>query len=299
MSRKYASRIASIPAPPVRPRYVRAQKSVDDDLPRSFNASPSPEFQPTNELGLDLGDRESSDLRYMHQDYTVGAEEAAKELEDSVLGDSISALHSKDRLIDRKRGAAATVLSDASSDFDVPSISQRDGDGVATKKRKLDVDMDDITDELERSIAGDKPSITLPGKKSVSKGRGKGSLTPLVGPGSELGANKPRKKPGPRKKGDTLPLKSQDLMGPPSASGSIAGDMTPAPSVPASPALSTAVVYELNEPVAPLKRAKKVDETAMLKRVYALEEAQRKVWINIAKRDVAKVGIIHLSKAFG
>ena len=38
-----------------------------------------------------------------------------------------------------------------------------------------------------------------------------------------------------------------------------------------------------------MKRAKKVDDSTMLKRIKALEESQRKVWTNIAKRDVAKV----------
>jgi DNA helicase INO80 len=52
------------------------------------------------------------------------------------------------------------------------------------------------------------------------------------------------------------------------------------------------IVYELDEAVPPLRRAKKVDDVAMLKRVKALEEAQRKVWTNIARRDVAKVQTI-------
>jgi DNA helicase INO80 len=37
-----------------------------------------------------------------------------------------------------------------------------------------------------------------------------------------------------------------------------------------------------------LKRAKKVDEATMLKRIKALEESQRKIWKNIARREIPK-----------
>jgi DNA helicase INO80 len=46
-------------------------------------------------------------------------------------------------------------------------------------------------------------------------------------------------------------------------------------------------VYELDEIVPPLKRAKKIDENAMAKRLKNLEEPQKKVWTNIARRDIA------------
>jgi hypothetical protein len=41
--------------------------------------------------------------------------------------------------------------------------------------------------------------------------------------------------------------------------------------------------------IPPLKKAKKVDDTTMLKRIKTLEEAQRKVWKNIARREIPKV----------
>jgi DNA helicase INO80 len=69
------------------------------------------------------------------------------------------------------------------------------------------------------------------------------------------------------------------------ASASVA----PGISRPASPAHSVSVVYELGDIIPPLRRAKKVDEPAMMKRIRALEESQRKAWTNIARRDVAKV----------
>ncbi|KAG2753873.1 hypothetical protein P692DRAFT_201890414 [Suillus brevipes Sb2] len=65
-------------------------------------------------------------------------------------------------------------------------------------------------------------------------------------------------------------------------------DITPSASRPVSPALTaTSVVYELDEIVPPLKRAKKIDENAMAKRLKNLEEPQKKVWTNIARRDIA------------
>ena len=38
-----------------------------------------------------------------------------------------------------------------------------------------------------------------------------------------------------------------------------------------------------------LKKAKRIDDAGMWKRVKTLEEAQRKVWTNIARRDIVKV----------
>ncbi|KAF7311017.1 SNF2 family helicase ATPase [Mycena chlorophos] len=78
-----------------------------------------------------------------------------------------------------------------------------------------------------------------------------------------------RKKPGPKKKrflGQRLPRL------PPSAP----------------------FYFELGEEVPPLKKAKKVDDGVMVKRIKTLEESQRKVWTSIARRDVAKVYKFHI-----
>ena len=50
-----------------------------------------------------------------------------------------------------------------------------------------------------------------------------------------------------------------------------------------------AIVYDLGDVPPPLKKARKVDEAGMSKRVKTLEEAQKKVWTNIARRDIIKV----------
>ena len=54
----------------------------------------------------------------------------------------------------------------------------------------------------------------------------------------------------------------------------------------------SSAVHELDEVIPPLKRARKVNAGGMLKRVKTLEENQRKVWTNIAKRDVIKVSVL-------
>ena len=189
-------------------------------------------------------------------------------------------------------------LSETSSDLEVPPPARN---GHVHKRRKVERDRDgtDAADEFERSVVDESVSAPpthklLAGAKGRGKGKGKQQREMSVESGSAPGAAvKQRRKPGPRKKLDALPPATQELLGVPSASASVAGDQTPiGGSRPASPALTSvsATVYELDDEIPPLKRAKKIDDAAMMKRVRTLEEAQRKVWMNIARRDVAKVG---------
>lgn len=224
--------------------------------------------------------------------YGPSAEDAAREFEDSILGTAPEL-----QMLDKGKGKqpakrpAVDAMSDGSSDLEVPAASKRDNAGHATKKRKVDKDAADMADELERSITSDllAASSAKPGPSAKGKGKTKQSSLRDGTPDSISATPKPpRKKPGPKKKLDHLPSEFLGLgSGPPSASG----DVTPSISRPSSPALTATsnIVYELDEPVPPLKRAKKIDDAAMLKRVKNLEEAQRKVWTNIARRDVAKV----------
>jgi DNA helicase INO80 len=157
-----------------------------------------------------------------------------------------------------------------------------------------------MADELERSITGEQLG-TSPKKSGPSaKGKGKAKQLPLRDGSPDSAstvAKVPRKRSAPRKKLDNLLApETLELLGLGSGAPSVSGDATPAISRPPSPVLPSSgwsVVYELHEVVPPLKRAKKIDETAMLKRVKTLEEAQRKVWTNIARRDVAKVYKYH------
>lgn len=175
--------------------------------------------------------------------------------------------------------------SDSGSDAEVPVRPP-------TKKRK--VDKDEAADD-QRSLLDESVGMTAsPANKilSVAKGRGKGKQREQSADSvSATATPKGRKKPGPRKKLDNLPPATQELLGVGSTAPSVSGDVTPSGSRPPSPTLTSisATVYELDEAIPPLKRARKVDGAAMIKRVKNLEETQRKVWQNIARRDVAKV----------
>lgn len=200
-----------------------------------------------------------------------------------------------------KRPALEGEMSADSSDLEMPVAVRRDKSGHAIKKRKIDKDAADMADELERSITGDLPSPSKPGPSVKSKG---GQIPPREGTPESISATvkAPKKRAAPRKKLDNLPPETLELLGLGSAPPSVSGDVTPSVSRPASPALTATsnIVYELDEVVPALKRAKKVDDVAMLKRIKALEEAQRKVWTNIARRDVAKVraGFVKCSKTY-
>ncbi|CAK5264971.1 unnamed protein product [Mycena citricolor] len=109
-------------------------------------------------------------------------------------------------------------------------------------------------------------------------------------------AKAPRKKPGPKKKGFGPELEMQRA----SLAPSVASDVTPALSRPSSRPSSPGPIanpyyFELDEQIPPLKKAKKVDDSVMIKRLRTLEETQRKVWTNIARKDVAKVYKYHVS----
>jgi DNA helicase INO80 len=233
----------------------------------------SPAYEDGNELGLELGDYDGR--QRSRRDYD--AEDAASAFEESILGEGHH----------RKR-AGHPSHSDASSDVEGLSVS-KGVSGRVSKKRRLEPDFDDGIDDLERSFAGEESISAAITRKSSGKGKGRGSgaLTPS-GLAADPVSGKIRRKGGPRRKGDLLALRGQEL-GPSSAAGSVAGDVTPAASLPGSPALSASMIYEIGDVAPPLKRAKKIDDAAMQKRLAALEEAQRKVWSNIARRDVAKV----------
>lgn len=273
------SRLARIPPPPSPPPILPV--SVDDDLLSTLHPSPPPD----SALFDYAGDSNEYDRPSLCRTFNVGAEAAARELEESLLG-SRPRSKRKDPL---KRPANGAV-SDASSDLEVPTSAVRK-DKPANKKRKVDHDPSAIADEFERTV---NEASMSPAKPVKSKGKGKvsqlrehsvestatSSLTP-----------RSRKKTAARKRQDGLYPDGVGQSGLGSAAGSVAGDATPSASRPASPALTvtSTVVYELDEVVPPLRRAKKIDDSAMVKRLKSLEEAQRKVWTNIARRDIAKV----------
>lgn len=216
---------------------------------------------------------------YSHR--LAGAADAAREVEESVLGINTSGKGSRKR-------AAPGEASDSSSEIDVPIAARQN----QHKRRKLAKShMQDITAELE--APGDMSSMTgtipLAIKPHTGRGRGKGKQREDH---PESASSTPRRrKPGPKKKIDILPPQTQEALGLTAASLSTSRDASPAGSRAASPALTnvSATIYELDEEIPALKKAKRIDDVGMWKRVRTLEEAQRKVWTNIARRDVVKV----------
>ena len=199
-------------------------------------------------------------------DGDISAQEAAQEFEDAVTAATNRA--------EAKKRSAEQVLSDASSELEAVSTKTKQ---PATKKRKTgETGAIDVVTSLRASAAG---------KKKGKQATREGSID------SASGVKQPRRR-GKKKEGGVL--QNPDLLSI-APSISAGGDLTPGTSRPSSPALTpmpdklNATVFELDEQVPQLKKAKKVDDTTMLKRVRALEESQKKVWTTIARRDIPKV----------
>ncbi|KAF7784425.1 hypothetical protein Agabi119p4_590 [Agaricus bisporus var. burnettii] len=257
LSHHYSGRITSIPLPPPSP-------------PPKIRITSSTDIHTSHENGFgDLHLDEQSRLREERR-RRLDAEDAALELERSLCED------------------VGHIFEDSSSvpnsKVKVKEIPRKDDSGgPAHKKRRIDRDAASVADDFERSMVDMPLTLKVPGSKSKGKGKQTREPTPeSISATPKAG----RKKPAPKRKlGLALELEAEITSKPPS----VAGDATPY-SRPASPAPTiSSIVYDLDEPIPPLKKAKKVDDVAMMKRVKSLEEAQRKVWTNIAKRDVAKV----------
>jgi chromatin-remodeling ATPase INO80 len=268
ISHYYSSRIARMPLPP---------GSLAIQAPRLDDGfrEPSPVLEYASEYERSQDD---SGVRLVGR-FGFGAEDAAHELERSVLEDHYDYPDTRIRQKSNQgKEPSKRPASDSNSDFEVPKKSEKTG--PVLKKRKLDKDTERTVDVHEQFNVTDALSSSM-----ASKLKGKDrqiqretsydslSLTP-----------KPLRKKASKKKFGEFELESGSLA--PSASA----DVTPAISRPASPAIaSSAFVYELDEQIPPLRKAKKMDDSAIMKRVKALEEAQRKVWTNIARRDIVKV----------
>ncbi|OCH96546.1 hypothetical protein OBBRIDRAFT_815823 [Obba rivulosa] len=277
MSHTYRDRIARLPPP--RPP-IHPQLPVEQDIAMQAQ---SPSIQSID--GFDGGH-----MDYQYSDGVQfqggsGPDKSARRGEDPASGAP-------------SRGRDKHDLSGSDSEADIPIAKS----GHIHKKRKVEKDLAAGKDErlgVDEQISA-VSAVPSPVRKLVAGARGKGKGKQLQREQSQDSVSvtpKVRKKPGPRKKLDTLPPQTQDHLGIGSASASVAGDLTPVGSRPASPALTnvSAPMYELDEAIPPLRRAKKIDDTAMAKRVRTLEESQRKVWMNIARRDVAKVYKYHVT----
>ncbi|KAF8584484.1 hypothetical protein K439DRAFT_1566811 [Ramaria rubella] len=195
------------------------------------------------------------------------------------------------------------------ADSDTESVMVKtEVDGFSSsRKRKLEDNEDLISDTPS--------SIVLPAKKKGIRGRKVPTGDDSVKPPRKRAPRKPK---GSATAGSNSKLPSEEPQqlhhqGPPTfplsrLSPSIAGsvglslDATPVPSAPPSPTL-TAVsslgfgpgFWPLDESIPPLKKPKKMEHTQAIKRVVALEEAQRRVWLTIARKDVVRAYKYHAS----
>ena len=198
----------------------------------------------------------------------ISAQEAAQEFEDAVTAATNRS--------EAKKRSAEQVLSDASSELETSSARTKQ---PANKKRKTGgTGSVDVVTALRASATGKKKG------KQVTREGSQDSIS---------GTKQPKRRSG-KKKLEAGALQNPDLLSV-APSISAGGDLTPATTRPSSPAMTpisdrlNATVFELNELVPQLKKAKKVDDATMLKRVRALEETQKKVWTTIARRDIPKV----------
>ena len=250
MSHYYASRIARMPLPPTR----GGQLTIHEDY-REASPFPDHSYKETH--------------RHRHRSLH-GAEDAAHELERSVLGDLNDAPTRRMLKAPGNPREAKRSPSDAGSDIPVEL-------GPVSKRRKYDIE-DNCHDSADLFHA---PS-------NLSNNRSKGRPRD-ASPDSISVTQKPSRKKVPRKRpGSELEPEWESMSHPQPVSGDaspaifISQPPSPAPTVPS-------IIYELEEEIPSLKKAKKVDEPTMIKRIKTLEETQRKVWTNIARRDIAKV----------
>jgi DNA helicase INO80 len=293
LSGRYAAVLDKIPVFVPHPVHDPQPQSLEDELLSTLPpASPGHESRDGR-----AGNHSPSTQRFHGQEN--GAEDAARELEESVLGSSTPSKGKRKTIQAKKHSYAASDAS--SSDLDIPVVRDQ---GRSNKRRKTGKELD-ITADLERSIAEDQRSVasmqdiqkSAPSVKAKGKGRGKlGNREQSVD--SVSTTPKASRKRSTRRKIDTISSQTLETLGLGSAPASVAGDLTPGGSRPPSPTLTatSATVFEMDTIIPPLKKAKKVDDATMLKRIKTLEEAQRKVWKNIARREIPKASCSALSQ---
>ncbi|KAL0951029.1 hypothetical protein HGRIS_007769 [Hohenbuehelia grisea] len=271
LSEDYRSRISRIPVRPPSPPSPPPTSRLHDPQARPLS--------PAYANGHSDGHYTDRNM----QRYAQDAEDVAGFLEDAASAPVIDTRKGKRK--PKEKRAAAASRANPMPDIDGHSESMP----PLPKRRKVDKAAAEFLDEPEFPVPID---AAFPAARAASAVKGKEKFMASAREGSMDSVSvamtpKGRKKAATKKKPGLSGLEHLAL---PSGSVSASGDVTPALSRPESPApASTAIVYDLDEVIPPLKKAKKIDDSAMVKRVKTLEEAQRKVWTNIARRDVAKV----------
>ena len=284
LSVRYTAVLDKIPVFVPHPAHDPQPQSLEDELLSTLTpGSPGQESRDGR-----AGNHSPSTQRFQGQEN--GAEDAARELEESLLGSSTPSKGKRRTLQTKKHSYAASDAS--SSDLDIPVVRDQ---GRSNKRRKTGKESD-ITADLERAVEDQRSGASMQDThKSVAsvkaKGKGKGK------PGnreqsvdSVSTTPKASRKRSARRKIDTIASQALETLGLGSAPASVAGDLTPGGSRPPSPTLTatSATIFDMDTIIPLLKKAKKVDDTTMLKRIKTLEETQRKVWKNIARREIPK-----------
>lgn len=209
---------------------------------------------------------------------------------DSFMASSIPAKRKSKGKQKAKPAASRDVLSD--TDTDGEPFNKRDEVRRPEKKRRIDEDMASVDDGDMDSLG--LPPLDEPKSTPISRHKGKGKQVERelsVDSVSVAGTPK-RKKPSTKKKPQARAL---DALSTPGAGAASTGSASANPSPSASrmnspvPQPSQPLIWEVQDVAPPMRRAKKVDDATMSKRIKSLEETQRKVWTNIARREVAKV----------
>lgn len=271
------------------------------------------------------------------QDFGISAEDAANDLEHSVLGDLVPeptppapVVISKRKGKGKKRAAQDADRHSGNENEAITTTKKKKAAAAAaevvavsatapppTKKRRLEKEAASVADDVERALLDVAPQQPPPASAPVKPPKAKGKAKQLQAAeelqrepsmdsvSASAPPTKPRKKPGPKKKLGLAPEVESEIAAASSAvaagtaslngSGppSVSGDVTPSFSRATSPVPGVmSTLYDLDDPIPPLKKAKKIDDIAMVKRIKTLEDAQKKVWTNIARREVAKVSEI-------
>ncbi|TFL06593.1 SNF2 family N-terminal domain-containing protein [Pterulicium gracile] len=269
LSHQYATKMAKIPIRPPTPPPAPPPVIKED---RRRQPTPPP---------MDIED--ISEAHFSELD------EPPIDMVDSFMASSIPAKRKSKGKQKAKPAASRDVLSD--TDTDGEPFNKRDEVRRPEKKRRIDEDMASVDDGDMDSLG--LPPLDEPKSTPISRHKGKGKQVERelsVDSVSVAGTPK-RKKPSTKKKPQARAL---DALSTPGAGAASTGSASANPSPSASrmnspvPQPSQPLIWEVQDVAPPMRRAKKVDDATMSKRIKSLEETQRKVWTNIARREVAK-----------
>ena len=277
------------------------RQSSPDFLPRR---APTPDFGPPMLKAIKSFEGDDPDS-WDAGGYDPDADDAARELEEAMLGSVGPGQERKGkrRVSDQVFRRGRPRHSPSESDRDSQASDRR----PPHKKRRTEPD---ITDDLERAVyAG---SLNDTPRKTKARSKGNKGLIPddALSVFSEDSVAPTPSVPHGRKRA-AAPKKKQRLTGTPALNGlngyatpsdiappsslvplpfSQAGHVfTDAASSSAPPSPMSAAFLSLDHPLPERPKPQKLAGPQVTKRLVALEELQKKVWLSIARKDIPKV----------